>query len=114
MDEYLGHLRTGRCEAGGATGSAERLARSLRTLAHEYLRRQIPGNLAGMADWLDRRLLGVAAHRVSLYTQGHGSGLLDEATERFLGRKPERPRQRQWQRAGRFETDEAAGRTIAA
>ncbi len=108
VDEYLGHLRTGRCDAGGATGSAERLAQSLRVLAHEYLRRQIPG---GVADWLDRHLLGAAAHRVSLYTQGHTSDLLDEASTRFLGKKPGQPRSR---RPGRIKTDEAAGRTIAA
>jgi hypothetical protein len=108
VDGFLRHLRTGRCDAGGATGSAERLAQSLRTLAHEYLRRQMPVRFLGMADWLDRHLLGVAAHRVSLYTQGHTSDLLDEASIRFLGKKPGQPR------PGRIKTDEAAGRTIAA
>ncbi|MES1245393.1 MAG: hypothetical protein ABUT39_27565 [Acidobacteriota bacterium] len=113
VDEYLDHLRAGRCDAGGATGTTERLARSLRVLAHEYLRRQAPAHLAGMADWLDRRLLGVAARQVAIHTHGHGSNLLDHAALRFLGRRPVWRSLRSAGRA-RLETNEAAGRTIAA
>ncbi|HWM92832.1 MAG TPA: hypothetical protein VN493_18855 [Thermoanaerobaculia bacterium] len=79
VEEYLGHLRTGRCDAGGTTGSAVRLALSLSTLAREYFRRQLP-----LGSWVHPRLLGLASHWVSAHAQSKGADLLDQAATRFL------------------------------
>lgn len=83
VEEYLGYLRTGRCDTGGASGSASRLARSLDAIAHEYLRRQLPSRLG---NWLVPGLLSPASNWVSLVAQRKDSQLLDEASMRFLGR----------------------------
>lgn len=83
VEEYLAHLRTGRCEAGGAGGSTSRLARSLDSIAHEYLRRQLPSRLGG---WLHPGLLSPASNWVSLHALRKDSRLLDEASARFLER----------------------------
>lgn len=78
VEEYLSHLRTGRCDAGGATGSSLRLAQSLQAIANEYLRR------APLGNWLHPRLLSFASHWVSAHALSKGSELLDEASARFL------------------------------
>jgi len=48
--ELLGHLREGRCEAGGDTGSSARLARSLYGISYEYYRRLFPAILGNRDD----------------------------------------------------------------
>jgi predicted metal-dependent phosphoesterase TrpH len=46
----LDHLREGRCEVGGETGSSARLARSLYSLSYEYYRRLFPAILGNRND----------------------------------------------------------------
>ncbi|HET9228411.1 MAG TPA: PHP domain-containing protein [Thermoanaerobaculia bacterium] len=75
---FLGQLRAGRCDAGGATGSAARLARSLQSLAGEYFRRHLPAG-----RWLHPRLLDAASRWVSVQALNKGSDLLDRASMRF-------------------------------
>jgi len=43
VDGFFAHLREGRHEPGGATGSSARLVRSLYVISHEFYRRQFPG-----------------------------------------------------------------------
>ena len=50
VEEYLGHLRTGRHEPGGDTGSSQRLVQSLYSIAYEYYRRQFPAILGNRKD----------------------------------------------------------------
>ena len=42
VEEFLEHLRAGRHEPGGATGSSARLLQSLYTISYEHYRRQLP------------------------------------------------------------------------
>lgn len=49
-EEYLAHLRAGRCEPGGETGSTLRLVASLYSLSYEYYRRQFPALLGNRKD----------------------------------------------------------------
>jgi glycosyltransferase involved in cell wall biosynthesis len=48
--EYLDHLRAGRHQPGGDTGSSLRLTQSLYSIAHEYYRRQFPLGLGSRQD----------------------------------------------------------------
>src|SRR5262249_7456326 len=48
--EYLDHLRGGRHQPGGDTGSSLRLTQSLYSIAHEYYRRQFPLGLGSRQD----------------------------------------------------------------
>lgn len=50
LADLLDHLREGRCEAGGETGSSARLARSLYGLSYEYYRRVFPAILGNRDD----------------------------------------------------------------
>jgi hypothetical protein len=50
VTEYLGHLRTGRHEPGGDTGSTLRLVQSLYSITWEYYRRQFPALLGNRKD----------------------------------------------------------------
>lgn len=50
VEEYLAHLRAGRHDAGGDTGSSLRLAKSLYAIAHEYFRRQFPLGITHRKD----------------------------------------------------------------
>lgn len=45
VEEFLGHLRAGRHEPGGETGSSARLLQSLYTISYEHYRRQFPFGL---------------------------------------------------------------------
>ncbi len=111
VEAFLGHLHTGRCDAGGATGSTLRLAHSLNTLALEYLRRQAPSRIA---DWVHPRLLDRASHWVSTHAMGKGSNLLDQASQRFLGRMTGRGRMTTRQPQAWVTADDALGRRIVA
>ena len=50
VEEYLGHLRAGRHEPGGDTGSSLRLVQSLYGITWEYYRRQFPALLGNRKD----------------------------------------------------------------
>lgn len=50
VEEYLAHLRAGRHEPGGDTGSSLRLVQSLYSIAYEYYRRQFPALLGNRKD----------------------------------------------------------------
>lgn len=50
VEEYLAHLRAGRHEPGGDTGSTLRLVQSLYSIAWEYYRRQFPALLGNRKD----------------------------------------------------------------
>ena len=50
VEEYLAHLRAGRQEPGGDTGSTLRLVQSLYSLTWEYYRRQFPAILGNRKD----------------------------------------------------------------
>lgn len=50
VEEYLAHLRAGRCEPGGETGSTLRLVQSLYSISYEYYRRQFPALLGNRKD----------------------------------------------------------------
>lgn len=50
VEEYLTHLRAGRHEPGGDTGSSLRLVQSLYSIAYEYYRRQFPALLGNRKD----------------------------------------------------------------
>ncbi len=50
VEEYLAHLRAGRHEPGGDTGSSLRLVRSLYSITWEYYRRQFPALLGNRKD----------------------------------------------------------------
>lgn len=43
LEEFFAHLRAGRHEPGGATGSSARLVQSLYAISHDLFRRQFPG-----------------------------------------------------------------------
>lgn len=88
VQDYLGHLRAGRCDAGGATGSTVRLARSLDALAREYLRRQLPAVL-GVGDRPLPRLLSLASRWVSTHALRKGGDLLAAASLRFVADEPD-------------------------
>jgi hypothetical protein len=80
VEAFLAQIRAGRCDAGGATGSTARLARSIQALAGEYFRRQWP---APLGNWLHPRLT-LPTHWVSAHAHSKGSNLLDRASMRFL------------------------------
>lgn len=50
VEEYLAHLKAGRHEPGGATGSTLRLVQSLYSISWEYYRRQFPALLGNRKD----------------------------------------------------------------
>lgn len=50
VEEYLAHLRAGRHEPGGETGSTLRLVQSLYGISWEYFRRQFPALLGNRKD----------------------------------------------------------------
>jgi hypothetical protein len=50
VEEYLAHLRAGRHEPGGETGSSLRLVQSLYSITWEYYRRQFPALLGNRKD----------------------------------------------------------------
>ncbi len=50
VEQYLGHLRAGRHEPGGDTGSTVRLVQSLYSISWEYYRRQFPALLGNRRD----------------------------------------------------------------
>jgi hypothetical protein len=50
VEEYLAHLRAGRHEPGGDTGSSLRLVQSLYSITWEYYRRQFPALLGNRKD----------------------------------------------------------------
>jgi hypothetical protein len=50
VEEYLGHLRSGRHEPGGDTGSTARLVQSLYSISWEFYRRQFPALLGNRKD----------------------------------------------------------------
>jgi hypothetical protein len=50
VEEYLGHLRAGRHEPGGDSGSTVRLVQSLYSISWEYYRRQFPALLGNRKD----------------------------------------------------------------
>ncbi|RPH56233.1 hypothetical protein EHM82_03780 [bacterium] len=50
VEEYLAHLRAGRCEPGGETGSTLRLVQSLYSISYEYYRLQFPALLGNRKD----------------------------------------------------------------
>jgi hypothetical protein len=50
VEEYLAHLRAGRHETGGETGSSLRLVQSLYSITWEYYRRQFPALLGNRKD----------------------------------------------------------------
>ena len=86
VQDYLAHLRAGRCDAGGATGSIVRLARSLDALAREYCRRQLP---AVLGNGPHPRLLSLASRWVSTHALKKGADLLDAAALRFVADEPD-------------------------
>ena len=60
VEEYLAHLRAGRHEPGGETGSSARLLQSLYTISYEHYRRQFPFGLERRSDPFSRLLRGLA------------------------------------------------------
>jgi glycosyltransferase involved in cell wall biosynthesis len=50
VEDYLAHLRAGRHEPGGETGSSLRLVQSLYSITWEYYRRQFPALLGNRKD----------------------------------------------------------------
>jgi hypothetical protein len=60
VDEYLAHLRAGRHEPGGDTGSSLRLVQSLYSITWEYYRRQFPALLGNRKDPFAELLRGLA------------------------------------------------------
>jgi len=63
VDELLGHLRAGRHEPGGDTGSSARLLQSLYTISYEFYRRQLPFGLDCRKDPFSMLLRGLAEAR---------------------------------------------------
>jgi len=95
VDECFAHLRAGRHEPGGATGSSARLVQSLYAITYEVYRRQFPG--------FDRRkdpfaeLLRSLA-QVPAANGGPESGLRRLFSFRpFAGRRPAQPESRETQ-----------------
>jgi len=81
VKEFLGHLRAGRHEPGGATGSSARLLQSLYTISYEHYRRQFPFGLE-RRDPFSRLLRGLALP----------PGASEERRRRFWGwRRPQAP-----------------------
>jgi hypothetical protein len=60
VEDYLSHLRAGRHEAGGDTGSSLRLVQSLYSITWEYYRRQFPAVLGNHRDPFAELLRGLA------------------------------------------------------
>ncbi len=60
VEEYLAHLRAGRHEPGGETGSSLRLVQSLYSITWEYYRRQFPALLGNRKDPFAELLRGLA------------------------------------------------------
>jgi hypothetical protein len=60
VEEYLDHLRGGRHEPGGETGSSLRLVRSLYSIAWEHYRRLFPALLGNRRDPFAELLRGLA------------------------------------------------------
>jgi hypothetical protein len=63
VEEYLEHLREGRHEPGGDTGSTLRLVQSLYSITWEYYRRQFPALLGNRKDPFAELLRGLARPR---------------------------------------------------
>lgn len=60
LGELLDHLRAGRHEPGGDTGSSARLLQSLYTISYEFYRRQFPFGLERRTDPFSTLLRGLA------------------------------------------------------
>lgn len=60
VEEFLAHLRAGRHEPGGDTGSSARLLQSLYTITYEFYRRQFPFGLERRKDPFSTLLRGLA------------------------------------------------------
>lgn len=60
VEDFLGHLRAGRHEPGGDTGSSARLLQSLYTISYEFYRRQFPFGLERRKDPFSTLLRGLA------------------------------------------------------
>lgn len=60
VEEFLGHLRAGRHEPGGDTGSSARLLQSLYALSYEFYRRQHPFGIERRKDPFSMLLRGLA------------------------------------------------------
>jgi hypothetical protein len=60
VEEYLAHLKAGRHEPGGDTGSSLRLVQSLYSITWEYYRRQFPALLGNRKDPFAELLRGLA------------------------------------------------------
>jgi hypothetical protein len=73
VGDFLDHLRAGRHEPGGDTGSSARLLQSLYTISYEFYRRQFPFGLERRNDPFSTLLRGLA-----------------------LGAPPEPSRERRW------------------
>jgi hypothetical protein len=76
VEEYLAHLRAGRQQPGGDTGSTMRLVQSLYTLTWEYYRRQFPAILGNRRDpfaELLRRLALATAGRATFGEAGRAT-----------------------------------------
>ena len=60
VEDYLVHLRNGRHEAGGDTGSSARLVQSLYAIAYEFYRRQFPLGIGRPRDPFSELLRSLA------------------------------------------------------
>lgn len=60
VEDFLAHLRAGRHEPGGETGSSARLLQSLYTISYEHYRRQFPFGLERRSDPFSKLLRGLA------------------------------------------------------
>jgi hypothetical protein len=86
VEELCGHLRAGRHEPGGATGSSARLVQSLYAITYEVYRRQFPG-FARRKDPFAELLRGLA--QVPAGDRGPEGGLRRLFAFRpFAGRRP--------------------------
>jgi len=72
VEEYLDHLREGRHEPGGETGSSLRLVQSLYGIAWEYYRRQFPALLGNRKDPFAELLRGLARGEAERETERGG------------------------------------------
>ena len=79
VEDYLAHLRAGRQEPGGETGSSLRLVQSLYGIAWEYYRRQFPALLGNRKDPFAELLRGLA------HPEGHAAARTDAGREEEPG-----------------------------
>lgn len=60
VEDFLAHLRAGRHQPGGDTGSSARLLQSLYTISYEFYRRQLPFGIERRTDPFAELLRGLA------------------------------------------------------